>query len=96
LLSLNTYPQTFSLCSVGVITDETWTLSSLLPPAVRYVLRFVFFTQKDKAQPRFIIDCDVYTVIMLLVTVVCENGAENSGMGTLMCMTKVVKDDTQL
>jgi len=37
-LSLNTYPYTFSLHSVGGITDETWTLSSLLPPAVRYML----------------------------------------------------------
>ena len=79
-----------------MITDETWTLSSPPPPAVRYVLRFVFFVQKDKARPRFIINCVMYTVIMLWVTVVCENGAENSGMGTLMCMTKVVKDDTQL
>ena len=25
-----------------------------------------------------------------------ENGAENTGMGALMCMTRVVKDDTQL
>jgi len=25
-----------------------------------------------------------------------ENGAENSGMGALICMTKVVKNDTQL
>jgi len=32
---------------------------------------------------------------MLWVTVVWENGVENSGMGTLMCRTKVVKDDTQ-
>jgi len=37
LLSLNTYPHTFSLRSVGVITGETWTLSLLLPPAVRYI-----------------------------------------------------------
>ena len=37
LLSLNAYPHTFLLCSVGVITDETWMLSSLLPPAVRYI-----------------------------------------------------------
>ena len=26
----------------------------------------------------------------------CENGAENSGMGALMCTAKVVKDDAQL
>jgi hypothetical protein len=38
LLSLNTYPHTFSLCSVGVIIDETWTLSLPLTPTVRYVL----------------------------------------------------------
>ena len=67
-----------------------------LPPAVRYVLWFVFFTQMDKARPRFIVDCVVYTVIILWVTVVWENGAENSGMGALMCMTKVVKNDAQL
>jgi hypothetical protein len=36
-----------------------------LPPAVRYVLGFVFFMQKDKARARFIVDCVVYTVIML-------------------------------
>jgi hypothetical protein len=57
---------------------------------------FIFFMQKDKAQPRFIVDCVVYTVIMLWVTVVWENGAENSGMGTLVHVTKVVKDNTQL
>ena len=39
--------------------------------------------------------CRVYND-MLWVTVVWENGAENSGMGALMRMTKVVKDDTQL
>jgi hypothetical protein len=94
LLSLNTYPHAFSLRSVGVIADETWTLSSPLPPGVKYVLWSVFFMQKDKARPRFIVDCVVYTVIMLWVTVVWENGAENSGMGALMCITKVVKDDT--
>ena len=37
LLSLNTYPHTFSLRGVGVIIDETWTLSPPLPPTVRYV-----------------------------------------------------------
>ena len=37
LLSLNAYPHTFLMRSVGVITDETWTLSSPNPPAVRYV-----------------------------------------------------------
>jgi hypothetical protein len=26
----------------------------------------------------------------------CESGAENSGMGALMCMKKVLKDDIQL
>ena len=57
-------------------------------------LWFVSFKQKDKARPRFIVSCIVYTVT-LWVTVVWENGAENSGMGALMCMTKVVKD-TQL
>ena len=41
MLSLNAYPHTFSLRTVGVITNETWTLSPSLPPAVRYVLRFV-------------------------------------------------------
>jgi hypothetical protein len=46
-LSLNVYCHTFSLHSVGVITDETWTLSSPLPPAARYVLLSPFFTQKD-------------------------------------------------
>jgi len=62
---------------------------------VRAVIRFfLHFTQKDKARPRFIVDCVVYVVIMLWVTVVWENGAENSGMGALMCMKKVVKDDT--
>jgi hypothetical protein len=34
LLSLNAYTHTFSLHSPGVITDETWTLPSPLPPAV--------------------------------------------------------------
>jgi transposase len=34
LLSLKTYSHAFSLLSVGVIADETWTLSSPLPPAV--------------------------------------------------------------
>jgi len=38
LLSLNACPHTFSLHSVAVITDETWTLSSPHPPAARYVL----------------------------------------------------------
>ena len=55
-----------------------------------------FFTQKGKERPRFIVDCVVYTVTMLLVTVLCGNGAENLGMGALMRMTKVVKDDNQL
>ena len=41
MLSLNAYPHTFSLRTVGVITNETWTLSPSLPPAVRYVLRFI-------------------------------------------------------
>ena len=49
------YPHTFSPRSVGVNTDKTWTLSSPLPPAVRYVLWFVFFRQKDKARPRFVL-----------------------------------------
>ena len=51
LFLLYAYPHTFSPRSVGVNTDRTWTLSSPLPPAVRYVLWFVFFTQKDKARP---------------------------------------------
>jgi hypothetical protein len=38
LFSLNTNPHAFSLHSVGVIADETRTLPSLLPPAMRYVL----------------------------------------------------------
>jgi len=38
LFSLNTNPHAFLLRSVGVIADETWTLPSPLPPAVRYVL----------------------------------------------------------
>ena len=39
LLSLlYAYSHTFSPRSVGVNTDKTWTLSSPLPPAVRYVL----------------------------------------------------------
>ena len=38
LFLLYAYPHTFSPRSVGVNTDETWTLSSPLPPAVRYVL----------------------------------------------------------
>ena len=38
LFLLYTYPHTFSPRSVGVNTDKTWTLSSPLPPAVRYVL----------------------------------------------------------
>jgi len=38
LFLLHAYPHTFSLRSVGVNTDKTWTLSSPLPPAVRYVL----------------------------------------------------------
>jgi len=33
---------------------------------------------------------------MLWVTVVWQNDAENSGMGALMRVTKVVEDDTQL
>jgi hypothetical protein len=63
---------------------------------VRYVLWFVFFTQKDKARLWFIIDCVVYTVIVLWMTVMWENGAENSGMDSLICITKMVKDDTKL
>jgi hypothetical protein len=96
LLSLSTNSHAFSLSSVAVIVDETWTLSTPLPPTVRYELWSVFFMQKDKARPRFIVDCDVNTVIMLWVTVVWENGAENSRMGLLMFMKKVLKDDTQL
>ena len=38
LFLLYAYPHTFSPRSVGVNTDTTWTLSSPLPPAVRYVL----------------------------------------------------------
>ena len=38
LFLLYAYPHTFSPPSVGVNTDKTWTLSSPLPPAVRYVL----------------------------------------------------------
>ena len=38
LFLLYAYPRTFSPRSVGVNTDRTWTLSSPLPPAVRYVL----------------------------------------------------------
>ena len=38
LFLLYAYPHTFSLRSVGVNTDRTWTLSSPLSPAVRYVL----------------------------------------------------------
>ena len=34
-------------------------------------------------------------VILLWVTIVWENGVENSGICALMCMTKAVKDDTQ-
>ena len=55
LFLLYAYPHTFSPRSVGVNTDKTWTLSSSLPPAVRYVLLFVFFTQKDKVRPRFVL-----------------------------------------
>ena len=38
LFLLYAYPHTFSPRSVGVNTDKTWTLSSPLPPALRYVL----------------------------------------------------------
>ena len=38
LFLLYAYPHTFSPRSVGVNTDRTWTMSSPLPPAVRYVL----------------------------------------------------------
>ena len=38
LFLLYAYPHTFSPRSVGVNTDKTWTLSSPLQPAVRYVL----------------------------------------------------------
>ena len=38
LFLLYAYPHTFSPRSVRVNTDKTWTLSSPLPPAVRYVL----------------------------------------------------------
>ena len=38
LFLLYAYPHAFSPRSVGVNTDRTWTLSSPLPPAVRYVL----------------------------------------------------------
>jgi hypothetical protein len=38
LLSLNNNTHAFSLSSVGVIADETWTLSTPLPLGVRYVL----------------------------------------------------------
>ena len=96
LFLLYAYPHTFSLLSVGVNTDKTWALSSPLLPAERYALWFVFFRRKDKARPRFVVDCVVYSVTVLWVTVVWGNGAENLGMGVLMCMTKVVKDDTQM
>jgi hypothetical protein len=52
--------------------------------------------RRTKHGQRFIIDCVLYSAIMLWVTIVWENGAENSRMGALMCMIKVVKDDTQL
>ena len=61
LFLLYAYPHTFSPRSVGVNTDRTWTLSSPLPPAGRYVLWFVFFTQKDKARPRFVHVLSVFT-----------------------------------
>ena len=38
LFLLYAYPHTFSPRSVGVNTDRTWTLSSPIPPAMRYVL----------------------------------------------------------
>jgi hypothetical protein len=44
---MNAYAHTFSLHSVGLITDETWTLSSPLPPAV---IRFLSGEGQSAAQ----------------------------------------------
>ena len=60
LFLLYAYPHTFSPRSVGVNTDRTWTLSTPLPPAVKCVLWFVFFTQKDKARQRFVYPSSSY------------------------------------
>jgi hypothetical protein len=49
LSSLKAYHSTFSLRSVGVIADETWTLSSPLPP-VRAVIRFLHTEGKSAAE----------------------------------------------
>jgi hypothetical protein len=61
LFSMNTKPQTFSLRSVGVIADETRTLSMPLLPAMRCELLLVL---------KSIVDCVMYTEKMLRVTVV--------------------------
>jgi hypothetical protein len=47
LLSLNAYPHTFSLRSVGVITDETWILLLPLPPAVSEVRAVICFLHTE-------------------------------------------------
>ena len=51
MLSLNAYPHTFSLHSVGVITGETRTLSSPFPPAVRCAaIRFLHAEGQSTAE----------------------------------------------
>jgi hypothetical protein len=53
LLSLNAYPHTFSLRTVGVITDETWTVTIIAAPAsckVRAVIRFIHTEGQSAAE----------------------------------------------
>jgi hypothetical protein len=53
LLSLNTYPNTYSLRSVGVISGETWTDTIIAAPAsckVRAVIRFLHTEGQSAAE----------------------------------------------
>jgi hypothetical protein len=53
LLSLNAYPHTFSLRSLRVITDETWTDTIIAAPAsckVRAVIRFLHAEGQSAAE----------------------------------------------
>jgi hypothetical protein len=97
IVTSNCYRRTrFSLHSLEVITDETWTLLSSLLHLWGMCCDSCSSCMRTKCSQHSFFDCVMYMVIMFWVTVEWENGAENSGMGALMCMTNAFKDDTQL
>jgi len=89
LLLLNAYPHIFSLRSVGVITDETWTLSSPLLPAVRYV----FWNRKgilltEFTAPGTTITSEVYCeTLNKLQRLIQKNGVGCSLKASFSCTT---------